>query len=395
MFVWANDLLTQLPGISAALRERFPMMFIDEVQDNSETQSSILHRLFLAGDHPIIRQRYGDSNQAIYRHGGETDGATTDPFPDASARTDIPNSHRFSQGIADLAKPLGLVPHNLIGCGPPAAPIVSDTSGKHAVFLFSDKTLGLVVGAYADYLQEIFSPQEIQDGIFTVVGAVHRPGGDNNLPRFVGHYWAPYDHELTTSEPKPKTFFQYIMAGRKLAHVSGEAHHVVEKLAEGVLRLVRIVDPTAALANRKHKHRQILELLRANPEVRTSYLEFVSCFAVDLVSPTASQWKDKWTGVVIATAEVIAGARIDPVSVQEFLAWDQTLNDALPEGGQHQRDNVFRHPPADPKVRIRVGSIHSVKGETHTATLVLDTFFHGHHLNTLRPWLLGQKAGRV
>jgi hypothetical protein len=45
-------------------------------------------------------------------------------------------------------------------------------------------------------------------------------------------------------------------------------------------------------------------------------------------------------------------------------------------------------------VAIRVGSIHSVKGETHTATLVLDTYFHGHHLQELKRWLLGQNAGR-
>lgn len=30
--------------------------------------------------------------------------------------------------------------------------------------------------------------------------------------------------------------------------------------------------------------------------------------------------------------------------------------------------------PPMPLVRLRLGSIHSVKGETHTATLVLDSF---------------------
>src|SRR3569833_2089783 len=51
-------------------------------------------------------------------------------------------------------------------------------------------------------------------------------------------------------------------------------------------------------------------------------------------------------------------------------------------------------PPDGPAVDIRVGSIHSAKGETHTATLVLDTFFYDHHLRALRPWLLGQRLGQ-
>lgn len=59
-----------------------------------------------------------------------------------------------------------------------------------------------------------------------------------------------------------------------------------------------------------------------------------------------------------------------------------------------RKDNVYRFPMDAPAVEIRVGSIHSVKGETHTATLLLDTYFHDHHLNALRPWLLGQKVGQ-
>ena len=46
-----------------------------------------------------------------------------------------------------------------------------------------------------------------------------------------------------------------------------------------------------------------------------------------------------------------------------------------------------------PKVEIRLGSIHSVKGETHTATLVLDSFYYKHHLSELKPWLLGARVG--
>lgn len=55
-------------------------------------------------------------------------------------------------------------------------------------------------------------------------------------------------------------------------------------------------------------------------------------------------------------------------------------------------DNVFIFPQAKPKIRIRLGSILPVKGETHTATLVPDTFFHVHHLNELKPWLLGSRS---
>jgi hypothetical protein len=106
-------------------------------------------RLFVEGDTPIIRQRFGDSNQAIYQYSGQTDGATTDQFPDHRVRKDIPNSHRFGQAIANLAMPLAAVPQNLFGGGPPPGLIASETSTKNAVFLFGDQTVVHVIPAYA------------------------------------------------------------------------------------------------------------------------------------------------------------------------------------------------------------------------------------------------------
>src|SRR6185437_13240178 len=40
-----------------------------------------------------------------------------------------------------------------------------------------------------------------------------------------------------------------------------------------------------------------------------------------------------------------------------------------------------------------MGSIHAVKGETHFATLVLETHNHKHSLKSLIPWLLEDASG--
>ena len=118
MFVWANELLDKNPEAAMDLRRRFPFIFIDEAQDNSEEQSALLHRIFCAGDSPSRRQRFGDSNQAIYSRAG-LEGASTDPFPGTVVHV-LPRSYRFSQDIADKVKGLGVAPQALIGAGPPA-----------------------------------------------------------------------------------------------------------------------------------------------------------------------------------------------------------------------------------------------------------------------------------
>lgn len=394
MFMWAHDLLNQIPEMQAAIRKRFPLLFIDEVQDNSELQSVLLFRLFTEGSDPVLRQRFGDANQAIYQYTGQTEGATTDQFPKTMIRKDIPHSLRFGQDIGNLANPLALEPQDLVGSGPSCKEITSDTAGKHTIFLFDDKTVRHVIPTYAQYLLELFSDEELQTGIFTAVGGVHRYGQDDNLPRFVGHYWPDYDHELTGAEPNPSTFHQYIMAGRNRALASGEIHYLVEKIAAGILRFIRILNPLADLSNRRRKHRYILELLADRPELRSSYLDLLTALATEERHLTADEWSGKWSVAIIGIAKAIRGTPAISVEAKAFLECRESENREQPAQKSRQRDNIFRHPAKETKVEIRVGSIHSVKGETHTALLVLETFFHKHNLATLKPWLMGNKSGR-
>jgi DNA helicase II / ATP-dependent DNA helicase PcrA len=390
MFLWASELLDRVPQMREALRGRFPLLFIDEVQDNSQEQSALLFRIFMQGTNPVTRQRFGDSNQTIYQHSSQTDGVTTDPFPDTALLKTIPNSHRFAQQIADFANPLAASPHGLIGIGPRHGTIATDTSGKHAVFLFDSQTVGFVMTCYASYLRDLFPDPELQAGTFTAVGAVHRPGQDDNIPRFVAHYWRDYDHELAMSEPRPSTFLQYLAVGKKLTRACGEAYPMVEKIAEGILRLAGILNPLADIATRKRKHRYVRELLSQNSELERSYLEIVRSLITDKTEPAPSEWNAKWVARITAIAGAIAGTAENPPAATTFLAPPSASTQAA---GSSQRDNVFRFPPGTAKVQIRVGSIHSVKGETHSATLVLDTFFYSHHLATLKPWLVGEKSG--
>lgn len=114
MLVFANHLLEEAPEAIQLIRYRFPMLFVDEVQDNSEVQSRLLHKLFRQGGGVTLRQRYGDSNQAIYSYQSGESSAATDPFPNESVRADIPNGHRFGTQIAKFARPLG-VAHTRFG----------------------------------------------------------------------------------------------------------------------------------------------------------------------------------------------------------------------------------------------------------------------------------------
>lgn len=389
MFVWASDLLDKHPLVVDHLRQRFPLLFVDEVQDNSEAQSRLLHRIFMDGDGPVQRQRYGDQNQAIYAYQGQA-GAATDVFPIEGIKNTIPKSYRFGNSIAALAAPLAVAPHGLIGQGGLGPNHEAEQVGRHAIFLLDDDSAEHVVAAYVEYLRQEFGEKELREGDFTAVGAVHRAHKDVNLPYSIKHYWPEYDPEISGSEPRPNTLLQYLSAGHRLSDLSGEASDLAEKFAQGLLRLARLMSQDHAIGMRRRSHRYVLELLDGHEDALKSYMSLVHSLVVSRLIPSQEAWDDEFKPRLADIGKALSDVQVIPETANDFLAWNETVDE---DHGHRKKNNVLTDSEHDPTIKVRVGSIHSVKGETHTATMVLETFYRAHHLKILKPWLLGNKNG--
>ena len=395
MFIWGHDIMDRVPNLFAVIRDRFPLLFVDEAQDNSQDQSAILHRIFMDGGTRVIRQRFGDGNQAIFDFLGAKE-ATTDRFPIDAMTKDLPNSHRFGERIAHLADPLGIAPYGLKGHGPKKPLASGQSEGRHTIFLFDDDGVDKVLQLYAELLLATFSEQELREGTFTAVGQVHKDKKNDDRPRHVGHYWPDYDPDLGRPDPKPKTFVQYVLAGQGRARASAEIHPAVEKIAEGILRLCDLVEEGATSPRRRHGHRHILERLQEQRDIRERYQDLMMHFAVEREALAKETWERRWRDVVRKIGETIAAASALRLSreADRFLVWpEESPNPLAYHSTRKNRDNIYGYPTADPDVNIRVGSIHSVKGETHTATLALETFWYDHNLASIMDWLCGDREG--
>jgi len=391
LFVWAGELLDLVPVVIGTLRSRFPLLFVDEVQDNSELQSAFLHRLFMDGEDAVVRQRFGDSNQAIYHRSGAS-GAVTDTFPGLN-KADLPNSFRFGQAIADLANPLGVCPQELVGRGPTTSRI-KHNSCESVLFLFDDASVLGVLPAYAQHLIETFPPTVLSMGDFTAVAAVHRSDKKDHLPRFMGHYAPDYDPDIAGRQPRPNSFAQHLARARLELTVSRNTHPLANCCAEGILQLVRKAGVEVLVNLRRSANRYLLERL-PDEDSRKLYAELVDRIICCRCEPSKETWTINFMPAILKIAETLAGREMPETWVAEYLGWSEGETVEERGGTGRRTANVFRYPQDDPKVSIRLGSIHSVKGETHTATLVLESFHQAHHLKKLVPWLMGKrpKAG--
>jgi DNA helicase-2/ATP-dependent DNA helicase PcrA len=397
MFVWANELLNQSSTVTNFLRYRFPLVFIDEAQDNSEEQSAILQRLFLDGAEPASCQRFGDENQAIF-DSLQVEAANTNPFPNRQQTIELANSHRFGQSIARLVTPFAAVPLTLglRGNGPRRALKSGEDKGPHTIFLIDEHSTRRVLASYGDLLVRTFSVDELSRGNFFAVAQIHRQPPEEQThkhPHHLCHYWPHYNPAFSKSEPTPSVFVQYVLVGVSKASLQGECAVAVERLAEGILRLSG--EGKKDLSIRKYKHRQVLELLQHTEAIRKKYEDFIVTFALHRECLSEESWLGKWRAIVLEIAEAISQTRLVAPAVEPFLVWDDSA--ALTFGRMTDApisvDNIYRYPAGDPLVNIQLGSVHSVKGQTHTATLVLETFWKAHNLERLQPWLLGEKIG--
>jgi DNA helicase II / ATP-dependent DNA helicase PcrA len=393
MFIWANHLLDSNPAIRETIQNRFPIVFIDEAQDNSEIQAAILNKIFCSSPTVTMRQRFGDSNQAIYDSLGVT-GAQTDPFPTDSCKRELKRSHRFGKAIARLASPLGVGHQAIEGCGPKELARYESTDSSNTIFLFDEQRCEVVLPAFADLLCEHFSEGQLARGTFSAVGQVHRPPDDDvaaQRPRHVGNYSPSYRPDMCGAEPKPATLLEYVVHAKPIPNQSFDSSKGVERIAQGIVKLTLLGSAESPLSPQRRCHVSVLAALENHPRHRRIYLYLVYRFTLSGQRITERYWKNVWSTVFLQIAEQIAGHPFANGESSKFLEW--STSEPTASGRSASSVNLFSYPPNDPRVAIRLGSIHSVKGETHTATLVLETFWHNHNLEKLLPWLRGKKVG--
>jgi DNA helicase-2/ATP-dependent DNA helicase PcrA len=135
-----------------------------------------------------------------------------------------------------------------------------------------------------------------------------------------------------------------------------------------------------------------LESLKDDSANYDKYLKLVSYLAVDRKSPSDAIWSNTWRGILIDIVTSLSG--ITPPNDHAFLHYQEQIE--LAGNHKNTRSNTQTVEGGGRKVNIRLGSIHSVKGETHTATLVLDTCLNrSHHFKKIFPWIKGKPKKTV
>lgn len=394
IFVLGEALLAKQPALPSILQQRFPFVLVDEMQDTSEQQNNFLRRLFPRDSNAICVQRVGDPNQEIFFEGGIQPAA--EAFPDAARCVGIADSFRFDASIAALATPFAFLPVQPTGLNGVRATEVPSQGLPHTIFVFPDNDASTVLDAFGRHVLATLPAALIGTSAITAVGAVHKLSDDvgpdhNQYPKTVAHYWAGYRPDANRQAPRPRTLAEYIVAAQAVAQSGGPLYQCVDSVAFGMAHLANLLAGTTHLKAPGRRHLEVEHRLDAAGEAKAIYRGVLTRFLIDREVLTRASWIALSPSLKLLGATLGGGDAASPAA-DDFLTWRDTgplPQPAVQDQVHAAAPNSYRYNDGSASVDIRLSSIHMTKGQTHLATLVLETFNHSHFLDSLMPWLLG------
>ncbi|SRR6266581_1777909 len=362
----ADLYLTNRPGVSDIVRGRFRYVFVDEMQDMASHQHDLLDALF--SEHSSGSggyQRIGDRNQSIH------DSPITDldccwaPRDTALAFT---NSCRLPPLIAKVVEPFAL--HRLAdfrinGLG--------KSTAVPTILVFDDHSVSRVIPKFSACIQKAIDNHQLPplgECVFKVIGwntvwnddsAATRTG-----KRRVVDYWPQFQkHDPATRTERP-SLLSYLQS---VSEDEISLRPAMEGIMQAISKMLRLEKVVNSNSDSPFTRTTLWNYLRENePEEYSRWRSSVYLWSIALMNglrdQVVTEMKDAIPGI-LAVFEKTLNLATDFVNVTNVAPITEPTRGA-------RAANFVNHHGFD----IEIASVHKVKGQTHTATLYLETAFY-------------------
>jgi hypothetical protein len=353
MFAYAQALLATYPDLQKAASHRFPLVLIDEMQDTSLIQETILGKAF---DSSVVMQRYGDVNQRIINNEDDLSKLT---FPKKGALS-IRTSKRFSQDIADPVASVQLSGEAVTG--------LNEKRLSPTIILYQTEEVGRVIQAFGELVLKRFDDQELERG--SVRALCTRKQGEANAPpgRHLGDYWPEFMSARTLSVAKAESAWALLSD----TSVAGQPFALSERVSN-IRRLILLV-----LREAKSSHvkdiRDSSQIFRALSKAGIDTMPIRLACRDLTFSRGLNDSPEKWATVSRTLYTPVSCLLESSLSEEAFASLDVF---SLPEVDASKATKIDECVVENGgrTVRIGIGTTASMKGETHLASLVLES--HG------------------
>lgn len=362
----AFEYIRKHPGIRELISKRFSYVFIDEMQDSSRIQSDLLNKVF--NDNVVI-QKIGDLNQSIFDYDADLECGWT---VNNDRTMYITGSKRFPKAIAKKVENLCIRRQTIEGNG-------NQNEITPVIIVYDDYTIQQVLDKFGEIIVRN-NLHEHEKRIFKAVGWRGKP---HERKRTIPSYWDGYSKEIKVKKTEFSNLKSYLSSQSDIFISSNGVNFYKKRLVEACLKCLRIIGITdngrAFTENKLHKY------------ISEKNLDFYQNFRVRLAN---------WCLKIHRQEEVFE--EIKNYLTNEFKDFfNYQMNDELTnfinssdlEADNEenlQNNNIYNYSSGTTEIEIEVSTIHGVKGETHTATCYLETFFHDYDIKRIINYIKGE-----
>lgn len=354
MTALAHQAIAKCPAILGRIRERFPLVLLDEAQDTNGAQLELLDLLFGEG---VAYQRLGDQNQTLYE---DEDLTPDDYWRAADGVIPLNETRRFGVPLAAFASRLTVRAAQQIEGAP-------DVPSRRSLILFDRNTIGGVLPAYAGEVRAHWEDDLAPDFEIWAVASRHNPTRDRTggWPKTLIDYCPEYTSS-TGRQSRPDTLCAPLRQASILKETRSAPAEIVDLITSGVIELLRRQGVQDSDGSAIGKRNIWNVLARIDPRLPLRLRRLMRDRVVfGNAAWDAATWNvlcGDLSGLIGIDEALTASAR----AFLEFVEEGAIDQDAQARQGSR---TVFFHDG----IPIRLGSIHSVKGKTVDSILVLET----------------------
>lgn len=361
-------------NFSAFSDNRFKYLFIDEVQDCDKQQVELISSLF--ADDRVIVQRFGDYCQAIFEGEGN-DGSDNAELRDENVLY-IRNSNRFGEKIARPLRSLCMENNHLLVGN-------EDIYSVKPIIITYENPLA-VLPKYSELLRTRTIPEMDNISVLNLANKekdedpLHRANikacgwvgkkGANEQKRYIESYYPSFEKNNSKPRMDGESFGDFLYKNHE-----GTVKDCATSIIQGIIEFLDLCD--VRNIDKRYTITSLLDYLSSidtkNKEV---FLSKVMNWAM-LVTITGNA--EKRAQLKEEIYQYLTDTLLPLLGKEETTEEANTFFYAVAAGNQDvlyaANGNIYK----EGDVEIEVATVHSVKGETHAATLYLETFYNKHY----------------
>jgi DNA helicase-2/ATP-dependent DNA helicase PcrA len=355
MFAFAEVLLTHFPGLKAQVSRRFPLVYLDEMQDTSWEQEALLARLF---DESVVVQRYGDLNQRILVGKGDLAQLS---FPREGALP-ISTSKRFGPAIAAVVSGVRVGGNAVVGTAADVHP--------PALMTYTTERVGDVLNRFGHLVLDRFTDDQLHRRPIKAL-CTRKQGDAKQTPgRTLLDYWPAYLEQSRGGGGRSERLWSLLSQAAE-PWVGAISMHARAADAKRAVVLVLRAAGSPHIEGLRDGSQLFRRLADAGQDTRGVRL-LCRELAIAQNLGTAETGRVKAVELFTQYLHPLLPAGMTAAKFQALPVFEAPEEEHEQEANQRlcqvKRDNRF--------VEVEIGTVASMKGETHLATLVLESLGH-------------------